>query len=259
VSGGLSGWGLGRRLVYAPRAVLFFIDESWQDVGDHSVGALGAVALPMQGYNRFCREFFAVKRQVLGAQQLNESEVRGQHAFTKAAFKRQRLHGDSHWLLMVDKLLRALVRHHARTFVIWTANPEYSSLRTTDAILSKPYRQLLYDLRAFMRNEAPGRLASLTFDQRGLKEDGAVGAAVTNFLVRTQAGWESHFIQTPNFTVSAVSPGLQAADVVAHLAAHFADQTVRPELAPYIDRIKALRYEYQRGPTRRVRCTRQIV
>jgi hypothetical protein len=153
-----------------------------------------------------------------------------------------------------------MARRGARTFVIWTSNPEHSSLRTTDAILSKPYRQLLFDLRAYMSREAPGRLASLTFDQRGLKEDGAVGAAVANFLVRTRADWENHFIQIPNFTVSAVSPGLQVADVVAHLGAHLADPSVRPELEPYISRVKELRYEYARGLRRRpVRCMRQIV
>ena len=67
-------------------ALLFFIDESWQEVGTHSVGALGAVAIPTASYNAFCREFFYIKKKHLGAEQLNESEVRGQHAFTKAAF-----------------------------------------------------------------------------------------------------------------------------------------------------------------------------
>jgi hypothetical protein len=246
---------------YCQRAVLFFIDESWQEIGQHSVGALGAVGFEMRAYNGFCREFFAIKRAELGAQQLNESELRGQHAFTKAAFKRQELHGDSHWLGTVDKVFGCMARHGARTFVIWTSNPEHSSLRTVDAILSKPYRQLFFDLRAFMRGEASDRIASVTFDQRGLKEDGAVGAAVANFLIRTRGGaeWGRNFIQIPNFTVSAVSPGLQAADVVAHLGAHLTDPTVRPELEPYIARVKDLRYEYKRGMRRTVRCTRQIV
>jgi hypothetical protein len=55
--------------------MLIFIDESWQDVGDHSVGALGAVAFEMRAYNGFCREFFSIKREELGAQELNEVTV----------------------------------------------------------------------------------------------------------------------------------------------------------------------------------------
>lgn len=212
----------------------------------------------MANYNAFCREFFYLKRRGLGAEQLNHSEIRGQHAFTKAAFKRHELHGDSHWLLTVDRVFDALERHDGRTFAIWTTNSAYASLRTPDAMLTKPYKQLLFDFRAFMRNEARDSLGSLNFDQRGLTEDAAVGTAVANFLVRTNAGWERHFIQIPNFTVSAVSPGLQAADVVAHLTAHLADRTVRPELEPYIQRVLGLRYEFQVG-RRKAKCVRQVL
>jgi hypothetical protein len=240
-------------------AMLFFVDESWQTIGTQDVGSLGAMALPQIAYNRFCREFFGMKRRILGAQELRDSEIRGQHAFSKSAFKRQELHSDSHWLAAIDALFRLLQRYDARTFVIWTKNPEYSTLRTSlTTNLSKPYKQLLFDFRAFMEREGRGRLGSLNFDQRGLREDAAVGTAVANFLVRTNAGWDKYFVQIPNFTVSAVSPGLQAADVVAHLGAHLADPRVRPELGAYVGLMKDLRYEFSR-PQRRVRCTREIV
>jgi hypothetical protein len=238
--------------------VLIFIDESWQQVGTHKVGALGAIAIPAVGYNAFCRQFFYLKQRVLGAAELSDSEIKGQSAFAKAAFKREALHGDSHWLRAINLVFNCLARHGARVFVIWTTNEETSSLRTSlTTVLTKPYKQLLFDLRAFMANEAPGRLASLNFDQRGLKEDAAVGSAVANFLIRTNTGWDDHFLQIPNFTVSAVSPGLQAADVIAHLGAHLADLSVRPELIPYIRRAEGLRYEFDR-PDRRVRCMRRI-
>jgi hypothetical protein len=73
-----------------------------------------------------------------------------------------------------------------------------------------------------------------------------------------EAAWEQMFIQVPNFTVSAVSPGLQSADVIAHFGAHLADPTIGPELVPYLDRVRALRYEFQRG-NKRFKCTRQII
>jgi hypothetical protein len=234
--------------------VLFFVDESWQTVGVHQVGALGAVAIRASGYNPFSREFYRLKRDVLGASELAESEVRGQHAFAKAAFKREELHGDSHWLRTADALFRLLERHHAKVFVIWTTNTAYVSLRSGahTTALSEPYKQLLFDFRAYLTRTARGRLlGSINFDQRGVREDEAAACTLQNYLVRTGGGWGQHVIQIPNFTVSSVSPGIQAADMMAHLGAHLADEAVRPELAPYIEKMLALQYSWSVGGRRR--------
>jgi hypothetical protein len=107
------------------------------------------------------------------------------------------MHGDSYWLKAADELFRILKRHRARTFAIWTRNPALLDLRNpTSTALSKPYRQLLYDLRAFMQNEAPGQLGSLNFDERAHREDEATARAVSNFLVRTSGRrhnrWDRH-------------------------------------------------------------------
>jgi hypothetical protein len=59
----------------------------------------------------------------------------------------------------------------------------------------------------------------------------------------------------PNFTVSSVSPGLQAADVIAYLGARLAPGQDRPELQPYVDRMRGLTYEFTR-PGRSARRTR---
>lgn len=167
------------------------------------MGALGAVATPASGYNPFCREFFRLKRDVLGASELAESEVRGQHAFAKAVFKRQELHGDSHWLSAADELFRLLERHHAKVFVIWTTNTDYVSLRSGahTTALSEPYKQLLFDFRAYLSREARGRLGSINFDQRGVREDEAAACTLQNYLVRTGGGWGSYFIQRTSRSV----------------------------------------------------------
>jgi hypothetical protein len=59
-------------------------------------------------------------------------------------------------------------------------------------------------------------------------------------------------MQTPHFTVSAVSPGLQAADLIAYLAAHRHDPTVRPELVPYWERVERIAFRGQRPSLRLV-------
>jgi len=103
--------------------LLFFIDESWQEIGGHEVGALGGVAIPEPEYNSFCREVFAIKRDELGARELSDCELKGNSCFARA--------------------------------------------------LSKPYKQLLFDMRALMRNDARNRRGALTFDQRHHSDDAA--------------------------------------------------------------------------------------
>lgn len=60
--------------------LLFFIDETWQKVAGTRVGALGAVAIPQEQYNGFCGAFYRMKKEILGADELRKSEIKGQHA-----------------------------------------------------------------------------------------------------------------------------------------------------------------------------------
>lgn len=238
--------------------MLFFIDDSWQTIDGHPVGALGGVVIAAERYNDFCSAFYGIKKDVLGAQELSDSEIKGQAAFAKSAFKRQDLHGDSHWLKVIDKLFNCLARFNAKAFAIFTTDPTLLTLRNPSSTeLSKPYKQMLFDFRAYMQNEAPDRLATLNFDLRGVREDEAAARAIQNFLVRTRGGWRDHFIQVPSFTVSSVSPGLQVADVVAYLAAHQFSATARSELQPYKARLWGLRYEFD-GADRRCRTIRRV-
>lgn len=225
--------------------MLFFIDETWQEVGGVRIGGLGAVAIPQAKYNAFCREVFKWKGRVLRASELNDSELKGSNLFAKAAFRRQQAKGDSRLLEAANEMFVSLERHGARTFVVWTRDPTLLTLRNpSTTALSDPYKALLYDMRRLMEDNGSGRVGSLNFDQRAIRDDEATACAVQNFLVRTK-GWWKHFQHVPNFTVSSVSPGLQAADMVAYLGACFSDETVRPELKPYLDRLRGLMYTYE--------------
>jgi hypothetical protein len=229
--------------------MLFFVDETWQTLaGGLKVGALGAVALPQDSYNDFCSAVYAIKRDILGAKELWGSEIKGTRCFSRAAFKRQRLHEDSHWLQVADTLFEKLAAFRARLFVVWTAHPDLLDLRSPQSTtLSEPYKRLLFDMRALMRREAQGGLGSLNFDLRGTREDERTAAALQNYMVRTRGGWREHFVQVPSFSVSSVSPGLQAADMIAFLGPHLSPASDRPELHPYVARMVGLRYSYPRG------------
>ena len=233
--------------------MLFFVDESWQTIGGREIGALGGVGIPEPRYNAFCREIFAIKRDLLGARELNDCELHGNSCFAKSAFRKR--DGDAGYSRLLDatgRTFSAIGRHRGKVFLIWTSDPHLSLLRNPNPTeLSRPYKQLLFDMRTMMRNEAPNRRAGLTFDQRHHREDEAAACAISNYMFRARGDWAKRFIQIPNFTASSISPGLQAADLVVYLGPHLADPTQRPELLPYIERIQSLRYEFRTGRKRR--------
>ncbi|MGD9573395.1 MAG: DUF3800 domain-containing protein [Thermoleophilia bacterium] len=238
--------------------MIFFIDESWQTIGGTQIGSLGAVAFRAQDYNRFCRAFFAIKRDELGATEYTDSELKGQTALAKAAFRRHAMHGDSRWILTLDRVFGAMAAHGAVAFGISTANSAYTSLRSASSTsLSKPYKQLLYDFRAFLIREGEGHLGILTFDERDHRDDEKAACALTNFLVRTENSWGRYVLQVPHFGASAVSPGLQVADVISHLGPHRLAPAERPELSPYHQKVESLRYEWRSG-TRLRRTVRSV-
>ncbi|HEY2202775.1 MAG TPA: DUF3800 domain-containing protein [Solirubrobacteraceae bacterium] len=236
--------------------MLFFIDETWQTVGGRQVAALGAVGMRQASYNRFCREVFAIKQNVLGAEELSDAELKGAKCFAKRAFRAREGEKGSKLLVAADGMLDALERHGARAFVIWTAHADLVGLRSTKTTeLSPPYKQLLHDFRALMEQKAPRRLGSLNFDQRDLGSDEVAACALQNYLVRTRGiNWDRHFLTVPNFTVSAVSPGLQAADLIAYLGAHYAPGSERPELEAYMKRVERLQLSW-RDPAGRLHRT----
>ena len=240
--------------------MLFFIDETWQEIGGQQVAALGAVAIPQTAYNRFCREVFAIKQRILGAEELSDAELKGAKCFANRAFRAREGETGSKLLIAADAMFDALAKHRARTFVIWTAHADLVALRSTKTTeLSPPYKQLLHDFRALMEQESPKRLGSLNFDQRDLGSDEVAACALQNYLVRTRGPvWEKHFLVVPNFTVSAVSPGLQAADLVAYLGAHNAPNSERPELQPYMARVADLQLSWRDKNNRPHRTIRGV-
>jgi Protein of unknown function (DUF3800) len=232
--------------------MLFFVDESWQKVGGREIGALGGVVIPEPRYNYFCREVFAFKRDILGASELIDCELKGNSCFAKSAFRKREATGRSRLLEGADKMFSAIKRHKGKVFLIWTHDPALSLLNNPNSTeLSKPYKRLLFDMRAWMQNEAPKSRGALTFDQRHHREDEAAACAISNYLFRARGEWAKRFTQIPNFTASSISPGLQAADLVVYLGPHLAGSTDRPELAPYVEQMKGMAYEYRSGRQQR--------
>lgn len=94
------------------------------------------------------------------------------------------------------------------------------------------------------------RKGLIHFDQVGTKEDERVGRAVQNYIVRGAGNYQQHLLQVPVFTHSSISPGLQAADLIAYLAAGQAARTdERQELKPMWELFCTLGIDYGDQPT----------
>jgi hypothetical protein len=234
--------------------VLIFIDESWQTIDGVKVAALGAVAIRASAYNKLSTSFFAMKQRLLDAEELSDKEIKGNINLSPAAFRRRAEAGSSHRLDAVDETFSILRSFRASTFAVWTTEESNLALRSTSSTtLPLPYEELLHDLRRMMRAQRSpaGRKAMLFFDQRGHREDLSMACAVQNYIMRTSYSWRRYFLQVPHFTLSAGSPGLQAADLIAYLAGQRVDPTNRPELAPYWEKVSGLGYVHRGATPRR--------
>ena len=226
--------------------MLFFIDETWQNVGGKDVGAMAAAAIPRRRYNAFSREIWSIKQNVLGADQLSDCEIKGTNCFAKSAFKKKRETGHSKLLQAAEETLAAVPKYGGVAFAVWTDDEEFLLLKNPNPnSLSPPYRDLMHDFKRRMeRLGGSGREGLLFFDNRGYKEDLGAACAIQNFIARVGPEWRKEFMQTPHFTPSAVSPGIQAADLIAYLAAHQHDPSVRPELHPYWGQVREIAFQH---------------
>lgn len=237
--------------------MLFFVDETWQEINGREVGALAAVAIPRARYNAFCREIWQIKHNVLGASELHDAEIKGNKMFAKSAFRKREGTGVSRLLQAAEETLEAVSKYRGFAFAIWTTHEEWMLLRNPRPDdLSQIYRDLMHDFRRCMQTAAAGggRQGLLFFDNRGFREDLAAAAAIQNFVARIGGDWRSRFMQVPHFTPSAVSPGIQAADLVAYLAAHRHDPDYRPELKEYWAIVRRIAYTHGSRKQRALRC-----
>ena len=221
--------------------MLFFIDESFQKLAGRKVGAIGAVAIPEPQYNPFCGRVYRLKKDLLGATRLDDCELKGNDHLTKAVFRYDE--GPNRILECLDGVMEALRVHEATVFASWTDQPDLLDLRRCDpeGNLSAPYVDLLCRFAALMDERRLGRRGLLFFDQKDVKQDVRTGAALQNYIVRSQSRFvlQKHFVQVPHYTHSSISPGLQVADLVAHVACHQLALGERPELTEWWDKFGA--------------------
>ena len=193
------------------------------------------------------------RRTCLAPEELSDGEIKGTNSFARSAFHKREGAGFSKLLQAAEETLAAVPKYHGYAFAIWTTHEEWLLLRNPNPqALSPIYQEMLKDFRRCMRTLPSGSEGQLLFDNRGTSEDLSAACAIQNFIVRVSPDWRRRFMQTPHFTLSAVSPGLQAADLIAYLAAHRHDPSYRPELADYWRSVEKIAFATKRsGPALR--------
>jgi len=98
-----------------------------------------------------------------------------------------------------------------------TAIPNWPS-----TALTPHYRLLVERIELHMREEEPDGFAKVLFDERDPGADAAVSRSFRTFLSTTAEGrsW-THVIDTPFFVSSAITPGIQVADLLAGAIRHY--------------------------------------
>jgi hypothetical protein len=190
-----------------------FIDESWPESGSEKVGILAAVLGRKEDFDDLGRFFYKVRKKYYGEDNARDlrSELKGSNLFSNQSFK-PRPEGYSKNLSLAREVIEWLGTSNIRLVGICIYGDARPPLLSPDLkLLSTPFRELCVRILSHIPDHALGHMV---FDQRlGAQED--ISISVHNYLAGIR---ENHRLNPhPLIGVSNVWPGLQLADIVAHV------------------------------------------
>lgn len=195
-----------------------FIDESWHESAKEHVGALAAVIGSKTDFDALGSFFYRVRKKYYGESNARDlrSELKGANLFSNQSFKRK-VGGYSKNLSLAREVVEWLSTSNIRLVGICVYGDIRPALLSPNLkSLSTPFRELCVRVLSHIPGHAIGQLV---FDQRlGAQED--ISIAVFNYLVGIQENQRLN--PHPLVGVSNVWPGLQLADIVAHILGRYA-------------------------------------
>lgn len=195
-----------------------FVDESWQSGKTEEVGVLASVFGPQSEFSELDRELFRLRRKYYGVEHAKDlrRELKGSDLFSNASFKYQKS-GYSKNLSLARELLEWTATREIKLVGITVyGNTRPPLLAPHSKLLTQPFRELCIRLLAYSAEHKPSHLI---FDQRiGVQEE--ISIAVCHYLAGIHG--PRRMIPHPFIGVSNVWPGLQLADIVAHILGRYA-------------------------------------
>jgi hypothetical protein len=220
-------------------AMLFFIDESWQQTRDErfKVGVLAAIHFKSHDYNDCSNQIFNLKLRHMGPSS-RESEMKGKNLLKEFCFNLEAKGIKSNGLTLAREILDFLKCRGARVFASVVFSAEEINLSCTDENkLERPFFYLFERIDLFMKENYPDVMAHLIFDDRGVQSNQRISKSISNFFHRSSRGQSfANIVKVPFFAISSENIGIQAADICAYIiAARFSGDKKKRE---FFSRVK---------------------
>lgn len=200
--------------------MLFFIDESWQLTQDnkYKVGVLSAIQINSHDFNECSQQLYILKCKNLGYQAGN-IEIKGRHIFRNYLFRLESKGIQSRELQLAREILKYMETLGIKAFASVVFSSEEIDLACADANqLERPFFFLFERIDLFMKENYPGLIAKIIFDDRGIQLNKNISKSVSNFLHKSSIGRLFDTInKVPFFAISSENIGIQMADVVCHI------------------------------------------
>lgn len=200
------------------QAVLVFVDESGyaQPKDPSPWWTLTALCLPESSSRDLSRRLYAKVRSVYPKSDASLFEVKASELLAKRQFI-----GSPERRALVAELAQLLETLPVSVFAIRgkrpTIVPAWPKLR-----VDPPHRLLIERIELFMRQQQGGHLAKLVFDETGRGPDSLRSRSMRGFFHGTaEGGCCANVLDVPFFVSSAITPGIQLADLMAGAIRHY--------------------------------------
>ncbi len=223
--------------------MLFFIDESWQSTqdGKYKVGVLSAIQIKSHDFNECSKQIYELKIKNLGFK-AGEIEIKGRQVLRNYLFKLESKGIQSRELNLVRGILGYMEILGIKFFASIVFAKEEVDLACADVNqLERPFFFLFERIDLFMKENYPGLMAKLIFDDRGIQFNKNISKSVSNFFHKSRTGQSfDTIIKVPFFAISGENVGIQMADIGAHiLGSRFTGDTKRME---FFKKVKNLEF-----------------
>jgi hypothetical protein len=193
--------------------MLFYIDESGHphphDAATRPV--IVAVGIPIERSRELARSMHSLKRGLsLATDPWLEEKYKAHAIFNHRTRRRQPVK----WQYL-EGVINIAVSFPVVTFSIVMERP-IAALMSGPGLLPYHWHCLLHRINSYLAAAGSGRSGLLIMDSQDGKSDALLSVQISNFLFRSEVGRRlTHIVETPLFVNSAITPGIQIADLFA--------------------------------------------
>lgn len=200
--------------------MLFFIDESWQSTFDsqHKAGVLAAVQIKSHDFNEFSQQIHDLKIKHLGPR-AGYIELKGGRNLRHYLFHLESKGIPSMELNLVRDIFSYMKTKGTQLFASIVFEEQELDLACANVNqLERPFFYLFERIDLFMKENHPGLMAKIIFDDRGIQDNKKISASISNFFHKCSIGQTfDSIIKVPFFGISTENIGIQIADLVAYI------------------------------------------